>query len=46
MDTRPWKWFYVRLRYLMSTDTPLRRLFAPQPEPPDEEANETTFDDE
>lgn len=38
LHTRSWKWFWGRLRYLMSTDTALRRRFAPKHEPPAEEA--------
>lgn len=33
LHTKTWRWFWVRLRYLMSTDSAIRRRLAPPPEP-------------
>ena len=33
--TKSFRWFLVRVHGLLSTDTPLSRHFAPEPEPPE-----------
>lgn len=30
---KSWRWFAVRVKHLLSTDTPLARFFAPDDEP-------------
>lgn len=42
LRVKSWRWFFTRIRYLMSTDNALSRRFAPKPDPPDQES--PTFD--
>ncbi|MCC2033065.1 hypothetical protein [Microbacterium allomyrinae] len=37
---KSWRWFNVRVRNLLSTDTPLARYFAPDDEPKPEATDE------
>jgi hypothetical protein len=32
LHTETWRWFAARVSYLLVTDNPLRRFFAPKPE--------------